>query len=247
MNGDVSPKPYEPYRRPSYHKEWLQVTGGILCGIFVLTFLSVFPFRWINPPSSSFMMQRSFHFWWHDEDRSVERAWVDWEEISPHMKVAVIASEDQRFAEHNGFDMEAIEEALDEQQRGEGRRGASTITQQTIKNLYLWGGQSYIRKGIEAYLTVWAEFLWPKQRILELYLNVAEFGNGIYGVETAAQTYFGISAGDLDIGQSALLATVLPSPRRMNPAQPSDYMIQRRNWIIDNMFLIGNNSYLDAL
>jgi len=145
------------------------------------------------------------------------------------------------------LDMDAIEQAIDEHQRGESLRGASTITQQTAKNLFLWPGQSFVRKGIEAYFALLMEGLLSKKRILEIYLNIAEFGNGVYGVKAASDIYFNTEPADLDMMQSALMVTALPSPRRYNLADPSPYMIERRNWILQYMFYLGNTDYLKKL
>lgn len=223
------------------------LVAGILSFIYI-TFLSVLVLKWIAPPTSSFMIQRNIAAWWNNEESfELHYDWADWEEISPYVKVAAITSEDQRFAEHWGLDLEAIQEAVDEYQKGESLRGASTITQQVAKNLFLWPGQSYFRKGIEAYLSLLIEALWSKKRILEIYLNIVEFGNGVYGVKAASETYFNANAQNLNMIQSALMITALPSPRRYNLANPSPYMIDRRNWILQYMFYLGNTDYLKKL
>lgn len=194
------------------------------------------------------MLQRQLEVYWNDDqDLDINYEWVDWEEISQYVKVAAITSEDQRFADHWGLDLDAIEKAIDEHQKGESLRGASTITQQTAKNLFLWPGQSFIRKGIEAYLSLLMEGLLSKKRILEIYLNIAEFGNGVYGVKAASEIYFKAKPAELDMIKSALLITALPSPRRYNLADPSPYMIKRRNWILQYMFYLGNTDYLKKL
>jgi len=158
----------------------------------------------------------------------------------------VIASEDQKFAEHFGFDFESIDDSLREHARGKRLRGASTITQQVAKNLFLWKGQSFVRKGLEAYFTVLLEVLWPKQRIIEVYLNVAEFGPGVYGVGAASRQYFGISAGRLTPADAALLAAVLPNPRRLHADRPSNFVRTRQDWILWQMRGLGGTSYLVA-
>lgn len=213
-----------------------------------LSFLSVLILKWVAPPTSAFMVQRDVSAWWNNEESfELQYEWIEWDEISPYLKVAAITSEDQRFAEHWGLDLEAIKEAVDEYQEGESLRGASTITQQVAKNLFLWPGQSYLRKGIEAYLSLLIEAIWSKKRILEMYLNIAEFGDGVYGVKAASQTYFNSSARNLNMMQSALMITALPSPRRYNLANPSPYMIDRRNWILQYMFYLGNTDYLKKI
>lgn len=171
------------------------------------------PWRWIPLPTTAFVLRA---------DTPVDYRWVPLDEISPTLALSVVAAEDQKFPDHGGFDYVAIREAAFE--RRERRRGASTISQQVAKNVYLWPGRSLARKGIEAYLTVWIELLWPKRRILEVYLNVAEFGPGVYGAEAAAQRFFGRRASQLGPREASLLAAVLPNPRRMSAAEPSEYV-----------------------
>lgn len=204
--------------------------------------------RWVNPQTTSFIMQRSVTAWWNEEeDFELYYEWTDWDQISSHIKMAAITSEDQNFANHWGIDFSSIQKALEEYEQGSGLRGASTITQQTAKNLFLWPGQSYLRKGIEAYFSLLIELSWPKKRILEVYLNIAEFGNGVYGVQAAAAYYFDTTPSRLSKAQSALMVTALPAPRRYNLASPSGYMLQRRNWVMRYMDLLGNDHYLEKL
>jgi monofunctional biosynthetic peptidoglycan transglycosylase len=172
---------------------------------------------------------------------------VSLDQISPAMGVAVIAAEDQKFAEHFGFDWQAIEKALEHNWRNTRTKGASTLTQQTAKNLFLWSDRSWPRKGLEAYFTVLLEALWPKRRILETYLNVAEFGDGVYGVEAAAQKYFRKPASRLNGSEAALLAAVLPSPRNYKVNAPSAYVRERQQWILNQMGQIGGVAALKAL
>lgn len=213
-----------------------------------VSLLTVLLLRWFNPPTTSFMLQRQISTGWNNnEDFNLKYRWTNWDDISPYVKVAAITSEDQRFAEHWGLDISAIQEAIEEHQKGESLRGASTITQQVAKNLFLWSGQSFIRKGIEAYFALIIELFWSKKRILEVYLNIAEFGNGVYGVYAASETYFDTDPANLNMIQSALMVTALPSPRRYNLADPSPYMIDRRNWILQYMFYLGNTEYLKRL
>ncbi len=190
--------------------------------------LAIFALRWLPPPATSFMLQSPV--------KPVNFRWVDWPDIAPALKLAVVAAEDQRFVRHHGFDFEAISDAMDDHRR---RRGASTISQQVAKNLFLWPGGGYFRKGLEAWLTVLIETALPKRRILELYLNIAEFGPGIYGAEAAAQRYFGSRARYLTPHQAALLAAVLPSPGRYDPADPSPYHRRRADWIEAQMRRLG--------
>lgn len=215
----------------------------IACSVVIVLLL-----RWINPPTTAFMMQRSVTAWWNDEENfKLYQSWTDRDQISWHIKMAAIASEDQNFANHWGIDFGSVQKALEEYDRGQKLRGASTITQQTAKNLFLWPGQSYIRKGIEAYFALIMELLWSKERILEIYLNIAEFGDGVYGVQAAAQRYFNTTPANLSKAQSALMVTALPAPRRYNLAHPSSYMIGRRNWVMQYMTLLGNSYYLQRL
>ncbi len=201
--------------------------------------LLLLPWRWIPPPTSAFMLRSAA------EGLEVEQKWVAWQEISPQLALAVVAAEDQRFPLHRGFDVESIRSALDEE-RGR-RRGASTISQQVVKNLFLWPERSWLRKGIEAHLTLFVEMLWPKRRILEVYLNLAEFGPGVYGAEAASQRYFGKQAADLSQRQAALLAAVLPNPRRYSATAPSGYVRKRAEWIERQMRQLGGSSYLAGL
>jgi monofunctional biosynthetic peptidoglycan transglycosylase len=172
---------------------------------------------------------------------------VSLEQISPHAAIAVIASEDQQFPFHTGFDFDSIREAVRASEHGRRLRGASTISQQVAKNLFLWPGHSFVRKGLEAYFTVLIEVLWPKERILEMYLNVAQFGNGIYGVEAAARRFWHEPARRVSSTEAALLAAVLPDPLRMHAERPSRYVLTRRDQILGQMRGLGGPAYLRAL
>ncbi len=167
--------------------------------------------------------------------------------MSATIKLAVIAAEDQRFLDHGGFDFVEIEHALSQRSRGVSMRGASTITQQTAKNLFLWPGQSWLRKGLEAYFTMLIEVCWPKTRVLEVYLNVAEFGRGVFGVGAASEHYFRQPASQLNGSQSALLAAVLPNPIRYRIQAPSPYVRERQAWISQQMRALGGEQYVRAL
>jgi monofunctional biosynthetic peptidoglycan transglycosylase len=174
-------------------------------------------------------------------------SWADLKRISPNLPLAVVASEDQKFPEHWGFDVEAIEKAYALNQHSHKVRGASTISQQVAKNLFLWSGRSYFRKGLEAYFTVLIEVCWPKRRILEIYLNIAEFGYGTYGAEAAAQRFFHKSAARLSRSDAAVLAAVLPSPEHYSAAAPSRFVQQRRDWILRQMQALGGPDMLDEI
>jgi monofunctional biosynthetic peptidoglycan transglycosylase len=219
-----------------------------LLGWVVVTSTCVLVMRWVDPIGSAFIARERFLAWKRDDKAFVyRRQWVDIEKISRPMRLAVIASEDQKFPDHFGFDFASIGDALDDRERGRRTRGASTITQQTAKNLFLWPGQSWVRKGIEAYFTVLIEALWPKRRILEVYLNIAEFGKGVYGVEAAGRAYFRKSAAQLNTYDAALLAAVLPNPIRLKASAPSLYVRSRQRWIVGQMQGLGGTSYLGAM
>jgi monofunctional glycosyltransferase len=217
-------------------------------GVLAASVVTIAVMRWVPPFGSAFMVASYLEAWRDGDFRyRAEYRWTPYAAISRHAKLAVIASEDQKFAFHPGFDFEAIDQALAARERGQRLRGASTISQQVAKNLFLWGGQSLVRKGLEAYLTLLIEALWPKQRILEVYLNVAEFGPGIYGVGAAARRYFHESPAQLTRAQSALLAAVLPSPRHLHVDRPSGYVLRRQEWIIEQMNVLGGADYIKSV
>lgn len=219
-----------------------------LLAVVVVTVVMVLALRWIPPSTSAFMVEnRLAHFFGGKHQRVIRYRWVDWGSISPDMRVAVVAAEDQNFPHHWGFDLESIADALQKQGKKRRLRGASTITQQVARNLFLWPGRSYVRKGLEAYFTVLIEFLWPKRRILEVYLNVVEFGEGTYGVSAAARTFFGKRPADLTRQEAALLAAVLPNPVRYDVRRPSDYVQERVRWIEGQMAQLGGPAYLHGL
>lgn len=199
---------------------------------FILSISSVILFRFIPIPfTPSMLYHLGEQILEKDRDIKLEKDWQSYDEISSNMKIAVIAAEDQLFFEHNGFDMVAIKKALRYNERGKKIRGGSTISQQTAKNAFLLPHRNYLRKGLEAYFTLLIELLWSKERILEVYLNVIEFGNGIYGVEAAANCFFKKSADKLSKDEAALLASVLPNPIRYRVENPSSYILRRKNWI----------------
>ena len=232
-----------PRRRAGRLRRALWVS---LCALLGITVLPIGALRWLPPPTSAFMMQQGLGnlvtgAWiWPDYQ------WVPETRIAASVALAVVAAEDQRFPTHFGLDLEAIRDAADHNARGGAVRGASTLTQQTVKNLFLWPGRSWVRKGLEAWLALWMELLLPKWRILELYLNLAQFGDNVYGVEAASQRYFGIPAARLDPAQAALLAAVLPNPVRYRVDAPSKYVRGRQAWILGQMRQLGPD-YLAAL
>jgi len=233
-------------------KSWLgRTVRAVLWVVLLFVVLSagsVLLLRWVDPPYSAFMAEAQIAAWASRDSAYVFRhSWVDLKRISPNLPLAVVASEDQRFPEHWGFDVEAIEKAYALNQRSHKVRGASTISQQVAKNLFLWSGRSYFRKGLEAYFTVLIEGCWPKRRILEIYLNSAEFGYGTYGAEAAAQRFFHKSAARLSRSDAAVLAAVLPSPEHYSAAAPSRYVQQRREWILGQMQALGGPDMLDEI
>lgn len=196
---------------------------------------AVLLFAWLPVPFTGVMTERLLSAWWQQKTWRHQHQWVAITNISPHLLQAVVAAEDQKFLQHRGFDVDAIEKALVYNQRGRKVRGASTISQQTAKNVFLWTERSWLRKGLESGLTVLIELSWGKQRILEVYLNSVEFGPGVFGAEAAAQRYFGIHASELSRQQAALLAAVLPNPHRFLVHAPSPYVRKRQQWILKQM------------
>jgi monofunctional biosynthetic peptidoglycan transglycosylase len=207
----------------------------------VVSFSAVLALRWIAPPYSAVMLEQSMPL------KKVDYRWVDSRAIAVSAARAAMAAEDQRFLEHHGIDFVSLDRALEDYREGDDLRGASTITQQVAKNLFLWQGRSFVRKGFEAYFALLIELLWSKRHILETYLNVAEFGPGVFGVEAAAQRFFGVSARRLTAPQAALLAAVLPNPRRLSVARPSDYVRSRQEWILMQMRLLETRGHYQRL
>lgn len=211
---------------------WL-LLGMIACSMLLVGSLNV-----INPPTWMWKLQRQFNPPKNYPAR-VFHLWVNWNQISDNAKLAVIAAEDQLFPKHSGFDLDSIAQALQSNHQGKRLRGASTISQQTAKNLFLWAGKNFLRKGIEAWFTALMEWFLSKQRILELYLNIVEFGPGIFGVEAASQQFYSKTAGNLNRLEAARLAAVLPNPYRFDVSKPSDYVNQRSLWIEKQMRQLG--------
>ncbi|GAB6909585.1 biosynthetic peptidoglycan transglycosylase [Desulfosarcina cetonica] len=208
--------------------------GGVFLSSVAITLL----FRWVPVPTSAFMLRQWF------SGTSVDYRWVPMARISPNAALAVIASEDQNFFSHWGIDFKAVADAIEENRTRKRPRGASTISQQVAKNLFLWSGASYVRKGLEVYFTLMVEMLWPKQRILTVYLNIAEMGTGVFGVEAASQRFYGRPASRLSRRQAATLAAILPAPRRMSAAHPSHYVVRRTWQIMDQMNRLGGTAFL---
>lgn len=224
-------------------KRWIVRPLLAIAGLWVL---GIVLFSMLPVPFSAVMMERQISAWLHGDFGYVAHSdWVGMDEISPWMGLAVIAAEDQKFPAHWGFDMAAIQKAVAHNEQHETRiRGASTLSQQTAKNLFLWDGRSWVRKGLEAGLTLGIETVWSKRRILTVYLNIAEFGQGIFGVEAAARHYFNKPASQLSASQAALLAAVLPNPIRFKADAPSGYVRTRQAWILRQMRQLGGESFM---
>ena len=239
-------------RRPARRRPSVLARIGRLCGRLTLVALALLilvllALRWLDPPTSAFILARQWEQLRGGRAAAVHHRWVDFDRISPHLAVAVIAAEDQRFPDHHGFDLAAIHRALAHNARGRTVRGASTISQQTAKNLVLWSGRSYLRKGLEAGLTLGLEMLWPKRRILEVYLNLAEFGDGVFGARAAAERIFHTSPDRLSRQQAALLASVLPDPGGLDAGRPSVHVQQKARWVRAQMEQLGGTRLLEHL
>ena len=206
--------------------------------LFFVSILLVASLNYINPPIWGWKLQRQI-MPPENYPVQIQHQWVKWAQISKNMKLAVIASEDQLFSQHAGFDFNSIMDALNSSTQGKRLRGASTISQQTAKNLFLWPSKSFIRKGIEAWFTALMEMMLNKQRILELYLNLVEFGPGIFGVEAASQHFYNKNAQNISVREAARLASVLPNPYRFHVNKPSKYIIERTLWIEKQMRQLG--------
>jgi monofunctional biosynthetic peptidoglycan transglycosylase len=220
---------------------------GIVVAFFASTILSVVALRWIPVYFTPLMFIRVYQQSKADQPLTLHHHWVSLDEISPSLPVAVIASEDARFMEHNGFDYKAIEHAAIRNLKHPEKRklGASTISQQTAKNVFLWPGRSWVRKGFEVYFTALIELLWSKERIIEVYLNSIEMGEGIYGADAVAEYHFNTTAAQLTRGQCALIAASLPNPRRFNSAKPSPYMLKRQKRILREMRFVRDLPFQD--
>ncbi len=216
---------------------WL-VRWSIRFGLIIvgLTIFLTLPLRWADPPGSAFMLIDRV-----TSEHDIHHDWKPMGRISPELALAVIAAEDQNFPHHHGFDLREIRSAVETHRMGGRLRGASTISQQLARNLYLWPHRSWVRKGLEFWFTLPLELFLPKQRMLEIYLNVVEFGPGIYGAEAAAQHHFGKPASALTRAEAALLAAVLPAPKHLDASRPGEYLLERQRWIIRQMNNLGHD------
>lgn len=238
MRDKFAKKSKKKKNKQSFWKKIGKWTGRFILILFLLSVAVTLLYRWVNPPITPLMLIRKT-----SDHVPINKEWVDMEHISSSLIASAIAAEDNRFLGHRGFDMGAIEKAMDERKSGKRKRGASTISQQTAKNVFLWQKQSWFRKGLEVYFTVLIEAFWSKERIMEVYLNVIEMGNGIYGCEAAAQTYFKKSAKKLTPRESALITACYPNPRKWNPAKPTPYLESRATKIIALTKKIGKISF----
>jgi monofunctional biosynthetic peptidoglycan transglycosylase len=234
-------------KRAGWGKRLLWALVWMGGGLIACCLLLVGVFRFVPVPTSGLMLQRRFEAWSETRSYTARQHWVPLEDISPSLGAAVIAAEDQNFTEHFGFDWQAIEKAVQHNEHSRRKRGASTVSQQTAKNLFLWSSRSWTRKGLEAWFTLLIEAGWSKKRILEVYLNIVEFGDGVYGAEAAARTYFGKPAKRLSPSEAALLAAVLPNPHRFHANAPSDYIRGRQAWILNQMRHLGGEQVVRAL
>lgn len=221
----------------SFIWKWIK---RIVFGFLILSIGSVFLFKFIPVPFTFYMLQRCVAQKSAGEEAVLKKEWVSLDEISPYLQLSVVCAEDQNYLKHNGFDFGAINKAIKynekmEEKGKQKRRGASTISQQTAKNVFLWHGRSWIRKGFEVYFTFLIETFWSKQRIMEVYLNVIEFGNGVYGAEAAASNYLHKTAKSITAADAALMAVVLPNPRKFSIAKPSGYTLKRKAWCLQQM------------
>ncbi|MBQ0758169.1 MAG: monofunctional biosynthetic peptidoglycan transglycosylase [Zhongshania sp.] len=224
------------------------IVGVLWRTILILVLLSValvLPFRWINPPVTMVMLERNWQQ--RGTDYHINKQWLSWREIPRHAALAAVVSEDQNFPNHYGFDIKAIQKAFAERERRGSLRGASTISQQVARNMYLWTGRSWVRKGLEVWFTGLVELCWPKQRILEVYLNIAEWGDGVFGLGAASRHHFRVPASQLSSWQSALLASSLPSPLNYKPASPAPHLIARANWNLSQQRKLGGSTWLAPL
>lgn len=228
-------------KQAGFLRRWTWRLCLLLAVVVLLSVAMILPLRWLDPPTSAFMLQ-------DDSDRSpLLQQWTDWSELGTAPALAVVAAEDQKFAEHFGFDVESITKSLETADAGGNLRGASSISQQVAKNLYLWPGRSFLRKGLEAWLTLFLEGCLSKRRILEIYLNIAEFGPGIYGVEAASRYFFDKRAAEASDMEAALLAAVLPNPIRLRVDAPSPYVRERQSWIESQVQRLRRENWISRL
>jgi monofunctional glycosyltransferase len=224
----------------------LKQLGKAILFLFLFSIMLVVVYRYAPVPVTILQLSRCVEQFNEDRPIRLRKDWQPLERISPHLQLAVVCAEDQKFPQHKGFDIEAIEKALERNKKGKKLRGASTISQQTAKNVFLWEGRTWLRKGLEVYFTALIELIWGKERILEVYLNVIEMGDGIYGAESASQAYFKKEAVKLTRAEAALLASILPSPRKYSVTAPGTYMRKRQDWVMGQMAQWGGKLELNG-
>jgi monofunctional glycosyltransferase len=228
--------------KPFLLKLW-RITWKAAMWFFILSIVSVIFFKWVPVPVTPLMLIRCIEQKAGGKEMKLRKDWVSFEEISPNLQLAVVCAEDQNFIKHNGFDWKAIEKAMEQNEKGRRLRGGSTISQQTAKNVFLWPGSGwtrYVRKGLEVYFTFLVELFWSKERIMEVYLNVIEMGDGVYGAQAAAEEFFRKDASDLSRDEAALIAAVLPNPLKYSCAKPGGYTRKRQQWVLHQMALWGH-------
>ena len=211
-------------------KKGVRISGYILLSLFILSIVVTILYRWVNPPVTPLMVIRKM-----SEGSKIDKKWMPLDSISPYMVTAAVGGEDANFMNHSGFDFDAIENAMEKNMSGKSVRGGSTISQQVAKNVFLWPERSWVRKGLEAYFTLLIETCWSKKRIMEVYLNVIEMGDGIYGAEAAAQFYFHKSASKLSKNEASLITACYPNPRIYFPNRPSPFVVHKQAIILRNM------------
>lgn len=238
-------KPAKPTKKRGFLKNFWRWSLRLFLAFLLLTITSVVVFRWVPVPVTPLMLIRTVEQKMDGKPVKLQKDWVSRDAISPHLQLAVVCTEDQNYLKHNGFDFGAIKKAIKHNEKSNRKRGASTISQQTAKNVFLWPGRSWIRKGLEVYFTFLIELFWSKERIMEVYLNVIEMGDGIYGAEAASQTFFKKPAAKLSKEQAALIACVLPNPRKYNAAKPGPYLVKRKAWTLQQMRFWGGKLNYD--
>ncbi|MFT4544199.1 MAG: monofunctional biosynthetic peptidoglycan transglycosylase [Bacteroidia bacterium] len=240
MAKKIIPRKSKPRTKRPWYTRLVRLLFQIVFGLFLLSFAIVVLYRFVPVPVTILQLTRCVEQFENDKPIRLKKDWVSLAEISNKLQLAVVCAEDQKFLNHNGFDVEAIEKAIEHNRKGKRVRGASTISQQTAKNVFLWQGRTWVRKGLEVYFTGLIELIWSKQRIIEVYLNVIEMGDGVYGAEMASQIYFKKSVSELTTAEAALLASILPNPRIYSATNPSSFIRGRQAWTMTQMINWGS-------
>lgn len=241
------PKPRSKFRKKLSLRYFFRLLGAIIISLFLGSIGWVVFYKWVDPPFTFLMAKRKIGALWAGKPSKIHYEFVPYSQISDQIKVAVVASEDQKFPTHNGFDLVSIAKAVEHNKHSKRIRGASTISQQTAKNVFLWDGRSFLRKGLEVYFTFLIEQLWGKKRILEVYLNVAEMGIRTFGVESASYRYYGKSARKLTRKEAAALASILPNPIIFSVHRPTRFLLRRQTWIHQQIQALGGTDYIKSL